>query len=193
MSRSLAAKSAGACHFACYQPRLPRTARGHRAVHAGSGHERRSDLVMRGRDDERRLAGVVRLLDDALALLDDMDRGDGDGAAHIERALHRAKSLLRSPATGTLRPVRRPAPTGRAILSGFRSAGDGRSSPREPGSRQYSMRTVTLAGGTPKARATSRLATSIRSASFASRSGSGLVDATGARPDRKDVGAAGPC
>lgn len=31
MSRSLAAKSAGACLLSCYQPRLPRVARGHRA------------------------------------------------------------------------------------------------------------------------------------------------------------------
>ncbi|MDF0546042.1 hypothetical protein PX699_27160 [Sphingobium sp. H39-3-25] len=48
------------------------------------------------RDTQCRLVGIIRRLDEALELLDQMDHGDGDGAAFIQRAVNRAKRELRS-------------------------------------------------------------------------------------------------
>lgn len=48
------------------------------------------------RDTQCRLVGIIRRLDEALELLDQMDRGDGEGAAFIQRAINRAKRELRS-------------------------------------------------------------------------------------------------
>lgn len=48
------------------------------------------------RDTQCRLVGIIRRLDEALALLDQMGHGDGDGAAFIQRAVDRAKRELRS-------------------------------------------------------------------------------------------------
>lgn len=48
------------------------------------------------RDTHCRLVGIIRRLDEALELLDQMDRGDGEGAAFIQRAVDRAKRELRS-------------------------------------------------------------------------------------------------
>lgn len=48
------------------------------------------------RDTQCKLVGVIRRLDEALELLDQMDHGDGDGAAFIQRAVNRAKRELRS-------------------------------------------------------------------------------------------------
>lgn len=47
------------------------------------------------RETQRRLVGIIKRLDEALELLDQMDRGDGDGAAFIQRAVNRAKRELR--------------------------------------------------------------------------------------------------
>jgi len=48
------------------------------------------------RETQRRLVGIIKRLDEALELLDEMDHGDGDGAAFIQRAVNRAKRELRS-------------------------------------------------------------------------------------------------
>ncbi|EQB19100.1 hypothetical protein RLDS_00585 [Sphingobium lactosutens DS20] len=42
------------------------------------------------------MIAVVRRLEEALRLLDQMDHGDSNGAAYIERAVQRAKRELRS-------------------------------------------------------------------------------------------------
>jgi hypothetical protein len=63
------------------------------------------------RENHCSLVGVVRHLEAALAILDEFDVGDGEGAAEIERALQRAKRALRQPGS-TLPPLprsRRPA------------------------------------------------------------------------------------
>lgn len=57
------------------------------------------------REQHRKLVGVIRRLEEALALLDEMDRGDGDGAAYIERAVQRAKRHLRSEHGPSLNPL----------------------------------------------------------------------------------------
>ncbi|GEM_PF-3127774 len=49
-----------------------------------------------GSDTHRHMIAVVRRLEEALRLLDKMDRGDSDSAAYIERAVQRAKRELRS-------------------------------------------------------------------------------------------------
>ncbi len=48
------------------------------------------------RDTQCRLVGIIRRLDEALELLDQMDKGDSDVAAFIQRAVNRAKGELRS-------------------------------------------------------------------------------------------------
>jgi|TARA_R110002167_G_scaffold222773_5_gene427725 hypothetical protein len=58
---------------------------------------REAELGMKSdRDTQCRLVGIIRRLDEALELLDQMDHGDGDGAAFIQRAVDRAKRELRS-------------------------------------------------------------------------------------------------
>lgn len=57
---------------------------------------------------QQTLIAVVRRLDEALALLDALDKGDGECAASIERAVQRAKRELRTvfgPHTRPLPPL----------------------------------------------------------------------------------------
>lgn len=48
------------------------------------------------RDNHRKLISAIRHLDEALILLDEIDLGDQEAAALIERALQRARRQLRT-------------------------------------------------------------------------------------------------
>lgn len=59
----------------------------------------------------RQLVMVVRRLEEALAILDEINQGDSNSAAYIERAVQRAKRELR---TGTIAYPLNPTPCLRA-------------------------------------------------------------------------------
>lgn len=83
------------------------------------------DGMSADREMMRQLVAVVRRLDEALAILDEMDRGDSDAAAFIERAVQRAKRALRTPSgcsphlrsLGPSRPRRKRSSGGRDVMS----------------------------------------------------------------------------
>jgi hypothetical protein len=82
------------------------------------------------RETQRHLVAIIKRLDEALALLDRIDRGDGDSAAFIQRAVDRAKRELRSKFGLKASPL----PTYRTRTRPFR-----RGYAQAPGSRRGSM------------------------------------------------------